>query len=490
LLLTLVALTMAMAMAAGGAVYLGYGRPHPPKANPRDALDRALRSGALAGLLRARELARVGIEGRTPDPDVLVRLALVNAFLTCDYAVDANRDAEEALRRADTIPRPSSERLSLAATARALLALAASDRALARSQAELALSVTGATPPPFALLVSARVRTLAGDPGGAASELDRALQLGPGSLPVVTDWAAARIDAGDAVSAAQALVPALGASPDNSLARLVLADAERALGEAEWTRRLDPACASDSRISRTVRTLCALESALRARLDGDRAGAVRKAKAIAQTTDDAVALGRLSLLLALLGEVDAAADLLQKAAKLADPSAVSLQWARLAILLGRGQSPEPSPLLDHPAGTERDLVAMRAAYARSSKQGLAAVLKGVPPGVLDIDLDARALALLGRASPPSKPELSALERRGERGNPVASYVLATLAFEEGDFRAAARRFAHSLALHGDACRSAALYLESLSHLGRGTVLDKAGLRALRARNAQCPLPDL
>jgi len=489
-LLPLALLALILVVGAGGAAYLGYGRSHLPKTSLRDALDRALASGALAGLLHARELARISLESRTPDPAVLVRLALVNAFLTCDYAVDAGRDAEEALQRALALPGPSSERASLAATAHALLALAAGDRALARSQADLALSVSGPAPLPFALLVSARVHILAGDPDGAAQELDHALQLGPRLLPVVVDWAAARIDAGDAVSAAQALVPLLGESPDNSRARLVLADAERALGEQEWARRLDPACAGDSKISRSVRTLCAIQSAVRARLDGDRAGAVRKCKAIAQATDDSIALSKLSLLLALLGEIDAADDLLQKAAKLAEPSSVSLQWARLAISLGRAQNPEPSPLLDHAAGTERDLVAMRAAYARAGKAGLASALKAVPPGVLDIDWDVRALAMLGRASAPAKPELAALEKRGERGNPVAAYVLGTLALADGDFKVAARRLAHGLLFHGDACRDAALYLESFAHLGRGAVLDKVGLRALRSRNAQCPLPEL
>ena len=72
----------------------------------------------------------------------------------------------------------------------------------------------------------------------------------------------------------------------------------------------------------------------------------------------------------------------------------------------------------------------------------------------------------------------------------AAYVLGTLALADGDFKVAARRLAHGLLFHGDACRDAALYLESFAHLGRGAVLDKVGLRALRSRNAQCPLPQL
>lgn len=485
--LTLFALVVVGGAAAG---YWVYGRARPSRPGPRDQLDRALVSGALDGLLRARELARLALESRRPDPDVLVRLALVDAFLACDYAVDASKDAEEALKRADAILVPSTERLSLAATARALLALAAADRVSARLQADLALAATAPTPLPLALLVSARVRTLAGDATGAAADLDRALQLAPGHLPVVADWAASRIDAGDPMMASQTLMPLLGKFPDNARARLVLADAERALGEPGWTKRLDTACAGDGKISRSVRTMCAVEWALHARLDGDRAGAARKAKAIAQATEDTAALGQLSLLLALLGEVDVADEVLQKAEKSAEPTMTVLAWARLAIRLGRGETIEPLPLIEHPAGPERDLVTMRAAYARSGKQGLAAALKSLPPGVLDIDWDARALAVLGRDGVPAKPELSVLDKKADKGNPVASYVLGVLALADGDFRQAARRLDRSLALQGDGCRAATLYLDAFSRLGRGAALDKAGLRALHARNAKCSLPDL
>jgi tetratricopeptide (TPR) repeat protein len=456
-------------------------------------LDRALVSGALEVLMRARELARTGLEARKPDPDDLVRLGLVDALLACDYAVDASKDAEDALKRAEGIPAPSKDRVALAATTRSLLALAAGDRPAARLHADLALAANAPEPPAFALLASARVRSLAGDAEGAGKDLDRALSIGPEILPVAVDWAASRLEAGDPVVARRTLLAMLGKSPDNSRAQLVLADAERALGEPGWTKRLETACASDSKISRSVRSVCAVESALQTRLEGDRVGAVRKAKAIAQTTNDPMLLGQLSLLLALLGEIDTADEVLQQAGKAADPATVPLQWASFAIRLGRGESLPASPLLDHPAGPERDMVALRAAYVRSGKEGLAVMLKGLPPGILDIDWDIRAMTVLAHEASHeaslSKPDLTILEKKGEKGNPVAAYVLGILALEDKDFKLAARRLDRSLSFNGDACRAANAYLEAFKHLGRGASLNKAGLRALRARNAKCPLPE-
>jgi tetratricopeptide (TPR) repeat protein len=488
----ILALLAVLAVAAIGAAVAGYtlhGRDKRSRPSAREELDRALASGALESLMRAREVVRIGLDGSAPDADALVRLALVNALLASDYAVDFGKEAEDALKRADTMPMPNTERSALAATARALLALAGGDRAAAKEQADLALAADTASPPAFALLVSARVRGLAGDVEGAAKDLDRAIGAGPDLLPVAVGWAASRIEGGDPVVARRALLAMLGKSPDNSRAQLVLADAERALGESTWSKRLETACGGDSKISRSVRATCATQSALQSRLEGDRAGAIRKAKAIAQTTEDPTLLGQLASLLALLGEVDSADEVLQRVGKGADPSMVGLQWASVAIRLGRGDKVEASALLDHPAGPERDLIALRAAYARSGKEGLAAALRSVPPGILDIDWDIRAFAVLAHDTAPAKPELWALEKKGEKGNPVATYVLGIFALQEGDFKAAARRFEHSLSLHGDGCRSATLYLEAVSRLGRGAVLNKAGLRAVRARNAKCPLPE-
>jgi uncharacterized protein HemY len=239
-----------------------------------------------------------------------------------------------------------------------------------------------------------------------------------------------------------------------------------------------------------VRAQCAVGSAAQSRLEGDRGGALRKARAAAQTTEDPEALAQLALLLALMGEVDGADALLGRAAKAADPAALALRWADLAIRLGRGEKGESLPIVENPAGPERDLVALRAAYARGGSVALAATLKALPPGIADIDSEVRTFAKLEREGAMPKTEIAVLEKRAERWNPVASYVLGLFAMHDKSYKLAARRLETALAWHGDACQAALVYLEAVKRAGRPVQANKAALRALHARNAKCPLPDL
>jgi tetratricopeptide (TPR) repeat protein len=479
------------ALAAGAVVtYKTYGKAHPSRISPREELDRSLLSGTLEQLMRARDLARMALESGAPDAESLARLGLLNAFLVDDYAVEARKDAEDALRRAGAGPEVGRDTASLVSSARALLAHAAGDRAAARQHADAAIAATAPDLSAFALLASARVRNLAGDIEGTARDLDRAMGIAPELAPVVVDWATSRLDGGDPVAARRALVTLLERNQDNSRALLLLAEAERALGEPNWTNSLEKACRGDAKISRSIRASCAVESALQARIEGDRAGALRKAKAVSQTSEDAQVLGQTSLLLALLGETDAAEEVLDRGRKAADPANVPLLWADLAIRLGRGEAIATSHVLEHPAGPERDLVTLRAAYVHSGAAGLAAALKVLPPGIQDIDWDVRAYAALGRDGGPPKPELAALEKRGEKGSPVASYVLGLLAVRDKDFKLAMRRLDKALALHGDACQAAILYLDAVKRVGRGAQPNKAGLRNVRSHNAKCPLPEM
>jgi tetratricopeptide (TPR) repeat protein len=439
--------------------------------------------------MRARDVARMALETGPPDADSLARLGLVNAFLVDDYAVEATKDAETALARVAPGLDVGKERSALVATARALLALAAGDLVAAKQQADAATAVAP-DPPAFALLASARVRSLTGDAVGAARDLDRAMGLSPELAPVVVDWASSRLEGGDPVAARRALAALLERSQENSRALLSLADAERALGEPTWVKSLEQACKSDAKISRAIRAACAFEMASQARLDGDRAGALRRAKAVSQTSEEPQLLARVSLMLAGLGETDAAEDVLGRARKLAAPANVSLQWADAAIRLNRGEVVETSQVLEHPAGPERDLVALRAAYARQGVEGLAAALKALPPGILDIDWDVRAFSALAREGGPAKPELLTLEKRGEKGSPAISYVLGVLATRGKDFKLAMRRLEKALALHGDTCRAGMLYLDAAKHVGKRAQPNKAALRSIRAHNAKCPLPEL
>jgi tetratricopeptide (TPR) repeat protein len=487
----LLAFFAGVALVAGGvAAYSYYGSLKPPRPSPRVELDRALAAGTLEALMRGRDVARISLETGPTDPDSWVRFGLVNAFLVLDYDVDAKKDAERALERAGQGPAEASkERTALAATARALLALAAGDRAAAKQQTEIALALDSA-PPVYALLASARVNTLAGDGAAAARDLDRAMGIAGDVAPVMVDWAGSRLDQGDPVAARRSLLALLEKNAEYSRARLLLAEAERALGESSWTKSLDLACKSDAKISRNVRALCSVGSALQARLEGDRGGALRKAKAASQTTEDPQALAQISLLMALLGEIDAADEVLGRAAKSADPSAPPLRWADLAIRLGRGEKGETLPAFEHPAGPERDLVALRAAFARSGSSGLAAVFKALPPGIADIDPEVRTFAKLEREASLTKADATALEKRAERWNPMASYVLGVFALREKDPKLAARRLEKALAWHGDACAAAALYVDAVGRAGKPAQLNKAQLRALHARNAKCPLPDI
>jgi len=485
------AVVLCAALAAGAVVgYKTYGKAHPPRISPREELDRSLYSGTLEHLMRARDVARMALESGPPDADSLARLGLLNAFLVDDYAVEAKKDAEDALRRAEASPEINKERAALIAAARSLLAHAAGERAAAKQHADAAMVATAPDLSAFALLASARVRSLAGDAEGTARDLDRAMGIAPELAPVVVDWATARLDGGDPVAARRALVTLLEHNQDNSRALLLLAEAERALGEPNWTKTLEKACRGDAKISRSVRAACAVESALQSRIEGDRTGALRKAKAIAQTSEDPQVLGQTSLLLALLGESDAAEEALDRGRKAADPANVPLVWADMAIRLGRGETVATSHLLEHPAGPERDLVALRAAYARSGATDLGAALKVLTPGIQDIDWDVRAYAALGHEEGPPKPELAMLEKRGEKGSPVASYVLGVLAAHDKDFKLAMRRLDKALSWHGDACQAALLYLDAVKRVGHGAQPNKPGLRNVRSHNAKCPLPEM
>jgi tetratricopeptide (TPR) repeat protein len=479
------------ALAAGAvAAYKQYGRATPPRPSPREELDHSLFSGTLEHLMRARDVARMELESGAPDADSLARLGLLNAFLVDDYAVEARKDAEDALRRAEAGPATNKGRAALVASARALLAHAAGERTAAKRLSEAAIALTAPDPSAFALLASARARSLAGDVEGAARDLDRAMGIAPELAPVVVDWATSRLDGGDPVAARRALATLLERNQDNSRALLLLAEAERALGEPNWVKSLERACRSDAKISRSIRAACAVESALQARIEGDRAGALRKAKAVSQTSEDVQVLGTASLLLSLLGETDAAEEVLDRARKAADPANVPLQWADLSIRLSRGETVQPTRILEHPSGPERDLVALRAAYARTGAAGVAAALKVLPPGIQDIDWDVRAYAALGRESGPPKPELATLENRLDKGSPVVSYVLGLLAARDKDFKLAMRRLDKALAWHGDACQAAVQYLDAAKHLGRGVPTNKTGLRNVHAHNAKCPLPEM
>ena len=488
----LVAATVLVLFAGLGI--LGY-RAHKPSQqrrgfSPRNELDSSLASGSFDRLMRARDRARTALAGPAPDADALLSLALADAFAALDHGVPGAKNVEEALRRLPPGDRPNPQRLALVETVRALLALAAGDRETAKQHVDVGLAWAAAKPPPALLLASARVRSLAGDTTGAGKDLDLAIQSAPDFAPVVADWAAQRLDSGDAIAARRVTREFLAKNKAASRVHLVAAEAERALGESGWSKHVELACRGEGRASRALRAACSLASALDARLDGERSAAVRKARAAGQASDDPRVLADSALVLASLGEIDAADEVLARARKLADDRATGLAWADLAVRLGRGEADPRVPSAVRPAQPERHLVALRAVYLRGGGAALAGVINTLPAGLREIDADLRTFVELGREGGPSPSDRTALERRADRGSPVAAFVLGVLAAREGDHRQAAKRLEKALAGHGDACRAALLYLSALQAQDRPPLPNRSALLALHARNAQCPIPEM
>jgi tetratricopeptide (TPR) repeat protein len=477
----------------GGLGILGYRAYKPAQRHgpsPAEELDSALSSGSFDRLMRVRDRARAALAGPEPDGDALVRLALAEAFLTLDHGVGAAKGADEALRRLPPGGQPNPQRLALVEAVRALLALAAGDRTTAKQHVDVGLAWGGSKPPSALLLVSARVRSLAGDTTGAGKDLDRALQSAPDFAPVVADWAAQRLDSGDATAARRVAREFLAKNKAASRVHLVAADAERALGESGWSKHIESACRGETRISRAVRAACLLATAQDARLDGERSAAVRKARAAGQVSEDPRVLADSALVLASLGEIDAADEVLAHARKLAAATAVPLAWADLAVRLGRGQTDGTAPPAERPAQPERHLVALRALYLKGGGPAMAAAIKNLPAGPSEIDADLRLYLDLGREGGVSPGNRAALERRAERGSPVAAFVLGVLDARKDDHKQAAKWLEKALAGHGDACRAALLYLSALQVQEQASPPNRVALRALHARNAQCPIPEM
>jgi tetratricopeptide (TPR) repeat protein len=458
--------------------------------SPREELDSALASGSLDRLMRVRDRVRSALGGAEPDADALVRLALVEAFLTLDYGVAGAKNAEEDLRRLRPGDRPDPQRLALVEAVRALLALAAGDREMAREHVDVGLAWAAKRPPAALLLASSRVRVLAGDAAGAGRDLDSALRAAPDFAAVVADWSAQRLDTGDASAARRVAREFLAKNKTAWRVQLVVAEAERTLGERGWIKHVESACRGDNRGSRAMRAACSLAAAQEARMDGERLTATRKARTAGQSSDDPRVLADSALVLASLGEIDAADEVLARVRKLADGKAVPLAWADLAVRLGRGQTDGAAVPAERPAQPERQLVALRAAYLKGGGAALAAAIKSLPAGASEIDPDLRTFVELGREGSGSPSDRATLERRAEHGSPVASFVLGILAAREGDHKQAAKWLEKALAGHGDACRAALLYLSALQALDRPTAPNRPSLRALRARNAQCPIPEM
>lgn len=477
--------TLVLLVAGGGGGYWWLTHPAPtPARDPRVEMQRAISRGSLRGLRRARDLGAQLLATSPADGEVAGRLVFVNALLLRDHGVGSRTDVERATAKAEATGPPSPVRAGLIETARALVALDTGELEAARGYvAKAAAAMPEATE---TLLVTARVRTALGDLEGARVELRRLLAMNPDFAPAVTDWAALWIELGDPGAAASSLRMLIGNAGDHARARLLLAEAERALGERSSAGSPVLGCAQNTTESPLVRMECALYVAAEKRLAGEHAAALEQARTFeVEPPSDARLLAQASLMLALLGEVDAAAGLLENARRLAHHTSAPLAWADIAVRLGRGETVEPSPVLERPTGPERRLVAARAAYAHGGAPALAALLLKIPPGLVALDNDLQVLAVLARSGGPSETEQRRLKARADNDDPVAALVLGRLAERAGDARAAARHFGRAIAGHGDACVAAGGFLNALKTLERPAV-EVEQLVSLKERNAQCP----
>ncbi len=479
----------------GGGGYYGYHywqdrQPQKPSFAAREELDNALASGSLGRMMRTREKARAALAVPKPDPGGLLRLALVDAVLSLDYGVASAKNAEESLGKVPATDPNEPQHQALVETVRGMLSLDAGDRRTAEQHAQVGLSKAGSQPPPLLLLLSARLHSLSGDMASADQELARAMAAAPEFAPAIADWGLLKVDMGDPSSARRVLKEFLGKNRSATRVQLAAAEVERALGEGAWKRHVDIACRGDIRAARGLRAACVLAAAQDARLDGERASAIRKAKAATQGADDARLLSGAAVILASLGEVDAADELVERARKQADNAAAPLAWATLAVRLGRGQLEGPPPPSDHPPLSERALLLLRAEYLKGGGPALAGVVKNVAAGLPELDLDLRTYMHLANMEGLSKSDRPPLERRADRGNPVAAFVLGVMAARENDHKAAAKRLEKAMSGHGDACRAALLYLQALQAQDKPGQPNRNALRSLRDRCTACPLPEI
>jgi tetratricopeptide (TPR) repeat protein len=438
-------------------------------------------TGSWRSLSLAHNLGRQIATAAPGDGEALAQLAFVQALLHRDYGVGERAAVEETLKRAQQARGTSAARTGLVQATCAMLALTAGRLADAQQCAERAVAATPDGAP--ALLAAARVKIHQGDPEGARRDLEHLLRGTPSDSAAVLERAALSMDLGDPAAAAQWLREQVKRTSDHLRARLLLAEAERALGERSAGQGLEAGCRAESRQSPTLRVGCLLAASAQSRLAGEHQQAIRSARAAAA---DAPAEPRLlasaALALAGLGEIDAADEVLRRAKGLARETAPPIVWADAAVRLGRRQVVMPGRLLETAVGPERRLVAARLMLAYEGPQALAKMLSSLPRGLVLVDPDLGALAKIAEDAA-GGGDRADLEARADRGDPMASYVLGRL-LERRDPRQAARRLEKGAWGHGDTCDAITIYRNVMRQLGSPPALRT--LREVRTRNSQCP----
>ncbi len=421
------------------------------------------------------------------DGDLSAIVALADALLAADWGVSAATEALQAADLAEKVRPPTPTRTATFEAARAITAAAQGRMGEARAAAERALAAGSAGPE--GRYAGGRVKVLGGELGAARVDLERALDSAPTFVAAALDHAAVLIDSGEAAASAAELDKQLASRPGDLRARLLLGEAGRAASRPVDSTPTRTACREQGGAHAPLRAACALEAAAVGRLEGDRPGAVRSARAAAASGVMGLhavrGTAQAALILASLGEIDAASEVLAKVRDHVGSSFASRVWAEAAIALGRGEKVS-SAALSTPPGPEARLVAARMSFAQGGPGALAATLGRLGPAAVDYDPDLKsfsALALEGRLSSRWKADL---ERRASKGSPVAAYALGRNALAAGDRRTAARRLARALKGHGDACEAARLLLTiDRRHRPASVASDSRVAAALKGRSSAC-----
>jgi tetratricopeptide (TPR) repeat protein len=478
-----------------------------------ESLRADIAAGTLSRLLRARATVD-DIESKLSRRSSAVQLpgALIDGLLLADYGVATpapTPGGPVASGSATAAGRLSAARQAEQGAARALLALASGD--LVEAQRQVALAAAAAPEDRYALLAAAALHHRRGDSEAALVPL-RAIAASPGLelVPASLLRAEVELDRGDLQAARGALRGILALAPEHTLARLLLAEVNRAAATAETpgegaARRA--ACVRERAASPVVAAGCALSAAVERRLADDRPAALEQARLAASLVPSHPRLmGLTAQALANLGEVDDAAALVDRATRLGGHAMAAVAWARTAVALGRGGAPAvPSGL--KAVGADATLVAVRAAHATGGPAAVAqslATAQGPALVASDPDLrwfDAlsrfterrRAIAFinqLGRrrdlAGGPPAPAPAPAQSHSPPG-PVAAYVAGLMAQAADRRHLAAEWLAKALGGHGDICHAARAYAEVLRQLGHDPSRNPA-LTSMRGCAVKAPAP--
>jgi hypothetical protein len=433
------------------------------------AAERELLGGGLQGLLRARAMA-LGGAAIADDEEAAATVALASAMLASDYGLDETAAALTAADAIDAALTASPRAQALELASRALVELVAGQPARAAALAHQSIAQGHRQASPLFALGRARFRQ--GDLPAAGSAFQAALVREPGFAEARAAWAEVWLEWGERDRARDALVGVLRRTPDHGRAGLLLAElgADAPGGREAWPS----ICKRDEAASPVMAAACDLARAEEAWRRHARGAAIGFAENAGRRRPAAPRLlGRAAQLLASLGAVDLASASLDEAIRVGHPNLPSLRWARIAVVLGRGQLANPPDGLPATSSPWAPALLTRIALASGGIPALTAAL----PERDDGNRDLHALAALVETG------ASGDAAQATAAAPVRAYVQGLRARLAGKTALAADLLAGALHGHGDACRAAGEYLAVCRELGR--VPEASAFAALAGENSRC-----